>query len=268
MANTRSAVSRAPTRKPRNGIRGTSLGAWLSMVLVGAGSGCAGPEHPDATGPGPGGTASAATNESARTLANLPTITTRPSVPGYDRSCAAGHGCVFGPAWSDDVTVQYGHNGCSTRDDILRLQLRNVVTKVGTNGCVVLAADLDDPYTGERIHYTKADAAQVAVDHVVALAVSWDLGAAGWSAQQRRDFANDPRNLLATTATANAAKGDRTPSRWRPSTPAGRCLYAQRYIQVSAAYALPITTADRTALLQNLSDCPDNPHPTSSPEPS
>ena len=40
------------------------------------------------------------------------------------------------------------------------------------------------------------------------LEVSWDLGAAGWSAQQRRNFANDTRNLLATTATANAATAE------------------------------------------------------------
>ena len=65
-----------------------------------------------------------------------------------------------------------------------------------------------------------------------------------------------------------AGRGDRRRLRVAPvHTPAGRCLYAQRYIQVSAAYALPITAADRTALLQNLTDCPDNPHPTSSPEP-
>ncbi|HWF71238.1 MAG TPA: hypothetical protein VG187_17045, partial [Mycobacterium sp.] len=29
----------------------------------------------------------------------------------------------FGEPWSDDVNVEYGHNGCNTRDDILRRDL-------------------------------------------------------------------------------------------------------------------------------------------------
>ena len=29
----------------------------------------------------------------------------------------------FGEAWSDDVNVEFGHNGCNTRDDILRRDL-------------------------------------------------------------------------------------------------------------------------------------------------
>ena len=29
----------------------------------------------------------------------------------------------FGEPWSDDVNVEFGHNGCNTRDDILRRDL-------------------------------------------------------------------------------------------------------------------------------------------------
>ncbi len=241
--------------------------AGLTALLLGAllvGTGCGGPDPFTTTdGQSPSSRTPRVVSESARTLANLATITARPSPPGYDRSCTAGHECVFGPAWTDDVTTEYGHNGCSTRDDVLRIQLRNVLTKAGTNGCVVTAGDLDDPYTGAQIHYTKTGGANVAVDHVVALAVGWDLGAYQWSLPQRRNFANDPRNLLATTAGANTAKGDRTPAQWRPATAAGRCLYAQRYIDVSAAYALPVTTSDRAALLENLGECSGEPSPRS-----
>ena len=29
----------------------------------------------------------------------------------------------FGEPWSDDVNVEFGHNGCNTRDDVLRRDL-------------------------------------------------------------------------------------------------------------------------------------------------
>lgn len=42
----------------------------------------------------------------------------------------------FGPPWTDDVNVEFGHNGCDTRDDILRRDLSNVGPP---SGCTVLA---------------------------------------------------------------------------------------------------------------------------------
>jgi hypothetical protein len=32
----------------------------------------------------------------------------------------------FGEAWRDDVNVEFGHNGCNTRDDILRRDLADL----------------------------------------------------------------------------------------------------------------------------------------------
>jgi len=190
------------------------------------------------------------------TLEQLVVVSSRVRADGFDRSCKAGHGCVFGSAWSDDVDVDGGHNGCSTRDDVLRRDMSSVSTKPGTHGCVVMAGILHDPYTGQVIEFTKATAGAVNIDHVFPLAAAWDLGAAGWSLKQRQDFANDPRNLLAVSASANAAKGDRTPGDWSPAVPAGRCLYAQRYIDTAAAYRLPVTTQDKAALREALQQCP------------
>ncbi|MDN5797463.1 MAG: HNH endonuclease family protein [Intrasporangium sp.] len=130
-----------------------------------------------------------------------------------------------------------------------------VTTKHGTRGCVVLAGILRDPYTGATIAFTKADAGQVAIDHIYPLAAAWDLGAWSWSSQQRRNFANDPRNLLPTARGVNASKGDKTPQGWAPPTAGGRCLYASRYAAVAAAYGLPVTESDLRALRLDLSDC-------------
>ncbi len=45
-------------------------------------------------------------------LAGLP-------VRGWDRNTDYARS-RFGEAWSDDVNVEFGRNGCNTRDDILR----------------------------------------------------------------------------------------------------------------------------------------------------
>src|SRR6516162_5240186 len=60
-------------------------------------------------------------------LATLP-IKGRAPLTGYSRG-------QFGPAWTDDVTVTGGHNGCDTRNDILHRDLTDVVVELGSNGC-------------------------------------------------------------------------------------------------------------------------------------
>lgn len=176
-------------------------------------------------------------------------IAARERVAGYDRSCARGRACSFGPAWSDDVTVAGGHNGCDTRNDILREQLSQVVL---SGRCKVVSGVLTDPYTGI---VQQVAARQVEIDHVYPLSAAWHAGAAGWDEQRRRDFANDPQNLLVTAAAVNRAKADRMPADWSPATPQGRCHYARRLIAVARSYDLPVSPADAMALTLNLRQC-------------
>lgn len=165
-----------------------------------------------------------------------------PDKTGYQRTKD------FGPAWSVDVD----RNGCGTRDDILRRDLTGVRTK---GRCTVVAGTLADPYTGRTIAFRKAAADEVQIDHVVPLAAAWSLGAKSWPQRQRERFANDPLNLLATSRTANLSKGDDRPSQWLPR-PEFRCTYAVRYVQVSGAYGLAVTAADRVTLTILLDGCP------------
>lgn len=183
----------------------------------------------------------------------LTVVDQRPAVPGYDRSCKAMRGCVFGPAWSDDVDVQDGHNGCDQRSDVLRRQLEEVQLKPGTNGCVVASGILRDPYTGKRVVYQRTGNTEVVADHVVPLAAAWDLGAAQWAAQKRQNFANDPRNLIVTTNSTNSAKGDKTPGEWMPQQ--NQCRYARTYLEVTTAYGVALTRADQRALAVATSSC-------------
>ena len=90
-------------------------------------------------------TPSAPTYDTARaTLARLP-------VKGWDRNTDFAR-YRFGEAWSDDVNVEFGHNGCNTRDDILRRDLADLVVRPGT--CYAQSGVLHDPYTGadHRVH--------------------------------------------------------------------------------------------------------------------
>lgn len=161
---------------------------------------------------------------------------------------------AFGQRWSDDVSVAGGHNGCDTRNDALRDQLRDVQLKPGTRGCVVLRGTLFDPYTGRGVTYRRGAGNGVDVDHVVALADAWRHGAREWSPQQRADFANDPVNLVVTSASANRAKGDRAADQWMPES--DRCGYAQAQIRVKTVYNLSITERERAALREALGACP------------
>lgn len=182
-------------------------------------------------------------------------IAERRHVPGYDRDCREGHLCVFGPAWSDDVDVALGHNGCNTRADIMRAQMQQVELKPGTNGCVVQRGVLIDPYTATTVRFDRsARPGMVEVDHVYPLAAAWDHGAAQWSPRARRDFANDPRNLIATLKTENRIKGDRTPAEWLPRQ--GRCRYVSAYLAVAESYGLSISSGDDRALARVAQSCP------------
>ncbi len=187
------------------------------------------------------------------TQAKLDTLSIKGRAPktGYSRG-------QFGDAWDDDVSVPYGHNGCDTRNDILRLQLIDVVIKPGTNDCVVLSGVLHDPYTGSTVEFHRGpdSSDQVQIDHVVALSDAWQTGAAELDEDTRRNFANDPVNLQATIGSVNHQKGDSDAASWLPANKAYRCAYVTRIVDIKAAYRLWVTPAEHDAIAAVLSsDC-------------
>lgn len=195
-------------------------------------------------------------DEAVQAVTSLKQVPVRPrtKVAGYDRSCSPGHGCVFGAAWSDDTTAAGGHNGCDTRNDVLAIQLQDV--NKGTSRCVVQAGELDDPYSGARIDFRKAQADAVEIDHVVPLAYAWDMGASAWTLETRMAFANDEAlNLLAVAKAANASKSDQGPATWTPDNVSYRCQYAIRWVSVVASYGLAVTNDDGSSLRATLNVC-------------
>jgi hypothetical protein len=231
------------------------LGGLLLAVLVLAGCTVeweleAGePEPVAAVGQGdvPDGTLDAAAASAA--LAGL-RVAEKTALDGYERGCGEGEGCVFGPAWAD-----VDRNGCDQRNDVLHRDLTDVEVRDGTQGCVVIAGVLDDPYTGATVVFEKATAAEVPIDHVVPLAAAWVQGAAGWTVEQRRLFANDPANLMATTRSENSAKGDSTADEWAPSDPEYGCSYATVVVTVKSTYGLAVSPTEAETLESLLATC-------------
>lgn len=185
-------------------------------------------------------------------LATLP-IKGRAPKTGYDRD-------LFGQAWTDDVDVEFGRNGCDQRNDLLRRDLADVTLKPGSNGCVVLTGTLSDAYTGTTIDFVRgADTSMdVQVDHVVALSNSWQTGAQQLDSVTRQNFANDPRNLQAVDGPANQQKGDGDAATWLPSNKSYRCTYVSRQVEVKAAYGLWVTLPEHDAIVRVLGDCGGN----------
>lgn len=163
----------------------------------------------------------------------------------------------FGQAWAD-----VDRNGCDTRNDVLKRDLTAVAYRPGTRDCVVVAGTLADPYTGQTLLFSKDHAADVQIDHVVALSDAWQKGAAQWSAETRLAFANDPLNLLAADGGANMSKSDSDAASWLPKNKAFRCAYVARQIAVKRKYAVSITLAEHDAMDLVLQSCPAEPLPT------
>jgi hypothetical protein len=216
------------------------------------------------TSPGDGGAdrgttagSSASSAPSAKggsALAALDSLSVKGRAPktGYDRA-------KFGQAWAD-----VDHNGCDTRNDVLRRDLAPYALRSGTNGCLVASGTLHDPYLGRTIAFVRgaSTSSTVQIDHVVALSDAWQKGAQQWTTTRRTALANDLLNLLAVDGLTNQRKSDGDAATWLPPNKSYRCPYAARQIAVKAKYGLWVTSAERDALRRILATCPSQTLPT------
>ncbi|MGU3291145.1 GmrSD restriction endonuclease domain-containing protein [Williamsia sp. M5A3_1d] len=237
-----------------SGVDGTSSAPSSSVPTTAA-------SEPPA--PAPSSAAAVGSNSQAQAaLTQLDGLAVKGRAPktGYSRT-------QFGQAWSDDVDVEGGRNGCDTRNDILRRDLTGITVRSGTRGCVVLSGTLADPYTGTSIAFTRGaqTSDDVQIDHVVALSDAWQKGAQQLSAGKRRDLANDPRNLQATDGPTNQRKGDGDAATWLPPDRAFRCTYVSRQVQVKSLYGLWVTQAEKDAITRVLTSCGAVAAPTQAP---
>jgi hypothetical protein len=177
----------------------------------------------------------------------------RAAKTGYTRA-------QFGSDWAD-----VDRNGCDTRNDILKRDLKNVVFKEKTNSCTVLSGTLLDPFSGETINFVQGvkTSSEVQIDHTVALSNAWQTGAFKLTSEQRKALANDPLNLLAVKGKLNSQKGDGDAATWLPPLKSFRCEYVSRQIAVKLKYKLWFTAPEKEAMIRILKSCPEKALPTS-----
>lgn len=242
----RTSITKNPRK--RNNIKGRAVASGALTTLVGLVVAVAYflIDVPDAPAPGSGGSVSAA----ERAMLEGLDIRGRAPMTGYDRD-------LFGSAWADDVSVEFGHNGCDTRNDILRRDLTDLQIRPGTRDCLVEKGTLRDPFSAETINFVRGQAtsSQVQIDHLVPLADAWQKGAQQWDEQTRKDFANDPDNLLAVKGSLNSQKGASDAATWLPPNLDFRCDYAKSIITVKNRYGIWVTQAESDALAVQLDTC-------------
>lgn len=177
---------------------------------------------------------------------NKLTVDDQPNKAGYDRD-------LFGYRETDD-----DGNGCDVREDVLARDLTDV-RYTSSGSCKVKSGTLDDPYTGQTIHFIRGvkTSSAVQIDHVVALENAWQSGARDWNNAQRYRFGNDMDNLLAVDGPANQDKGSASAAYWLPTNSAYRCAYVARQIGIKTKYALTVTSREKQAMQAVLASCPN-----------
>lgn len=99
---------------------------------------------------GPSDSSLGSVDDSAKALDQLPVLQTRSgSVPRYSRD-------EFGQRWAD-----VDRNGCDTRNDILRRDLRSLQMKTSSPNCVVVGESLTTLIRVERLISTRVKIPQI-----------------------------------------------------------------------------------------------------------
>lgn len=251
-----------------------------SLALLLSLSACTGHGAP---APAPSSTSSAPTSESASATPVTPGSATpsQPSIASGEPNPATPAGTAlealqklpvqaasstspykranFGKAW-DDVD----HNGCDTRNDILKRDLKDTV--IGSD-CKVKKGTYADPYTGKTINFDSSTGGGggIDIDHIVPLSLAWQTGASTWDDAKRLQYANDPLNLLSADSSENRKKGDKDASQYLPPNASFHCEYVARQVAVRAKYGTWVTPAEKGAIESVLKTCPDQKLPEGGP---
>ncbi|MEU8472168.1 HNH endonuclease family protein [Streptomyces sp. NPDC029006] len=152
--------------------------------------------------------------------------------------------------------VDADKDGCNTRAEVLKAEA--VIAPAQGPRCALSGGEWYSPYDDRYI----LGRGGVDIDHLVPLAEAWDSGAFAWTAKEREAYANDlgdDRALIAVSAASNRSKADQDPSTWLPPTTGYRCQYVTDWVADKMRWGLSIDTAERAALTDVLSRCPNVP---------
>jgi hypothetical protein len=140
------------------------------------------------------------------------------------------------PDWNDA-----DKNGCKSRDDILARDLENEKFKT-EDKCKIVYGELFDYYIGETILFdANISGGGIDIDHIVAKGDAWNSGGYNWTSAKWTEFANDPEELIAVSASINRQKGDKNAAEWLPPNELFYCRYVIYQVNIKFKYQLSIT---------------------------
>ena len=109
------------------------------------------------------------------------------------------------------------------------------------------------------------------IDHFVPLANAHASGGWAWDAATKRAYANDlddPRHLIAVSASANRSKGKKGPEDWVPDHQPYHCEYAYTWTSIKSRWTLTVTNVEHVKLTSLLATCDGtSPTPATPPVP-
>lgn len=141
-------------------------------------------------------------------------------------------------------------DGCNTRKEVLQAESATPVP------CSLKGGS----WTSEYDRVRTSAARNFDVDHMVPLKEAWVSGAAGWSTETLRAFANDldyEHSLIAVSASSNRQKSDRDPASWMPSNLSFACQYLGRWVGVKYRWNLSVDSLEHSVLTQGIEACGD-----------
>jgi hypothetical protein len=176
---------------------------------------------------------------------------------GVGSSCGmAGEEAMYSPGYrrSDWSHWRDFDGDCQdARQEVLVDSSLEPVVFADRRGCRVASGVWEDPYTGRIVR----DAGSLDIDHVVTLKDAFESGGFMWPRERRVEFANDPDNLLAVTASENRSKGSKGPDEWLPKNPDYRCEYISKWMDVKSEYGLTLNSCERTMVEYMMRTCED-----------
>jgi len=152
-----------------------------------------------------------------------------PSIPDFDRHSW--------PHWKD-----LDGDGQNAREEVLERDSL-VPVKKDANGKIT-AGLWSCLYTG-RVHDTPK---KIDIDHIISLGEGHRMGGHAWDTEKKKQFANDPDNLLAVWNSSNRSKSDRDSFEGMPPNLSNWGIYMELRGRVVEKYGLERTAAELRAI--------------------
>lgn len=156
------------------------------------------------------------------------------------------------PCWTVREEVLYRD---AVKDDTLTILDSNKVRTYDKNkACYITGGTWIDPYTKQ----TFTNPQDLDIDHVVPLGYAAKGGGNDWDSAKKEQYANNldyPGHLLAVSASANRAKGDKGPGDWKPENKDYLCQYAINWTAVVTNWNISMKGSDKSAILDMLKTC-------------